>query len=154
MERGRPRKPTAQKKLEGTYRKDRENNPMPVQITNEIPEPPAHLSDMAKTYFLNICRTLLDMNNLSLSDYVIITQLAQSLEINELAYASCKNGGYEQTTNNGYGAVTASFTVFDRTSKTIRELSNQLGLNPSARERIKMKPKEDEEDELTKIMSE
>lgn len=153
MNKGRPRKPQAQKKIEGTYREDRDNNPIPVDYVTTIPEPPKHLSDMAKVYFMNVCNVLLDMNLLSMSDIVIITQLAQNLEINEMAYDSCKNGGYKQTTNNGYGAVTAAFTAFDRTGKTIRELSNQLGLNPSARERIKMKPKDEEEDELHKILS-
>ena len=152
MKRGRPAKPKAQKLIEGTYREDRDYGGLPAPVLESIPEPPQHLGQGAKRYFLNICQVLLEMNNLSLSDLVVITQLAQNLEINEMAYESCKDGGYEQVTQNGYGAVTAAFTVYNQTSKTIRELSNLLGLNPSARERIKVKPKENEDNELTKIL--
>ena len=152
MERGRKRKPRAQKIQEGTYRPDRDYNPLPAPTTKDVPDAPKFLTKRAKEYFKSICGVLADMNILALADIAIITQLAQNLDINEQSYTAMKSGGYSQTTPNGYGAQTADFTVFDKTSKNIRDLCNYLGLSPAARERIKIKPDEKDSDELSMIL--
>jgi P27 family predicted phage terminase small subunit len=45
MARGRPRKPTHQKILEGTYRPDREpSNPLPLECLESVPNAPSYLT--------------------------------------------------------------------------------------------------------------
>jgi P27 family predicted phage terminase small subunit len=45
MSRGRPKKPTHQKILEGTYRKDREpTNPLPLESLESLPKAPGYLT--------------------------------------------------------------------------------------------------------------
>ena len=154
MTAGRPRKPQHQKKLEGTSRPDRDFNPLPAPITNEIPDPPNFLNKKATEYYFSICRTLIDMKILSNSDFIIIFQLAQTLEINESAYVEMRSAedAFKQITSTGFETYSASFQVWEKTSKTIRDLTGLLGLSPAARERIKMKPDEKTENDLIKIL--
>jgi P27 family predicted phage terminase small subunit len=135
-------------------RADRDYNPLPAPITNLIPEPPQHLTELARSYYLSVCRTLIDMKILSNADYIVIVQLAQTLEVNERSYTemSLIGDGYKQTSSTGFETYSAAFQVWEKTSKTIRDLTGLLGLSPAARERIKMKPEEKIENDLVKIL--
>lgn len=150
---GRPRKPKAQKILEGTYRADRDSNAIPAPIADSVPDAPMILSAEGKRYFRLISRFLSEMNLLSNIDILVIQQLAQAMEINDRAYAEINESGYKQISNSGFETITAAYSVWEKTSKTIRELSNLLGLNPSARERIRIKAKEDDANTIDIILS-
>jgi P27 family predicted phage terminase small subunit len=152
MERGRPRKPKNQKLLEGTYRPDRDQVGIVAKVTDTIPAPPDLLSEKAAVYFRSVCEVLKDLNILSTADIVIITQLAQNLEMNWLSYREIVDRGFTQSTATGYEAISPAYTVFEKTNKTIRDLTGLLGLSPAARERIKIKPEEKADDDLTKIL--
>ena len=155
MPAGRPRKPKAEKKLQGTYRKNQDYDALPAPITNDIPTPPNFLTKNATEYYFSICHTLRDLKILSPADMVVVIQLAQTLDLNERSYLeTTKTEGYKQTSATGFETYSAAFSVWEKTSKTIRDLSNMLGLSPAARERIKIKNEDKQENELMKILGE
>ena len=151
MNAGRKPKPNAIKKLEGTYRKDRDNHGLQISTISEIPEAPEYLNEIAKKYFTNVCLTLKELGVLTNADIYLVVLLAQNLTINEQAWEKIKSEDSAQETQNGYTTISGWFSVFDKTNKKIMELSNLFGLSPSARERIRMQPKK-EEDEIDKLL--
>lgn len=146
------KKPQNVKLLEGTYRKDRDLSGLEFKSVSEIPTVPEYLSDSAKQYFKNICNTLIEYNLLTTADVFIIVQLAEALEIQETAYENIKNGNSVQLSPNGYQTVAGWYSVWEKTSKKIAELSNLFGLNPSAREKFNIKKKEEEINELQNLI--
>lgn len=151
MNAGRPKKPKAQKIIDGTYRKDRDVDIIKAKTVNTLLEAPEYLTETAKTYFNNICTALIDMNNLSNADIAVIVHLAETIELHAESYRLVSAGQWEQQTQSGYSQITAAFTVWEKTGKRLIELSSLLGLSPAARERIKIKPKEEENDILKEL---
>lgn len=144
------------KKLSGTYRKDRDMDGITLPKLSDLPEPPEILTELGKSFFTNICTVLKEFNLLTGADLFIVTQLAQALEMNNIAYQEITNNDYKGLTytngNTGYSQQTAFYTIWDKTNFRIMGLSSLLGLNPSSREKIKAKPK-DEDDALTLLMN-
>jgi P27 family predicted phage terminase small subunit len=147
-----PNKPKEIKKLEGTYRKDRDTDGIKFPKLSELPKPPKELTKIAVGYFVNICLTLLEYGMLTGADVFLIKQLAQSFEINDEAYKNIKNGDAVQTTKNGFTTISAWYSIYDKSSKQIRELCNQFGFSPSARERIKNIKIEEIENAFDKLL--
>ena len=52
---GRPRKPTALLKLQGTLRKHRHGDRQDLELGGELPEPPEFLSDIAREEWHRVC---------------------------------------------------------------------------------------------------
>ena len=148
-----PKKPIEIKKLEGTYRKDRDKGRLEVVKLDSIPETPEYLSEVAKDYFVNVCNTLLEYDLLSAADVLLVVQLSQALELQQTAYENIKDGQAVQLSPNKYQTVAGWFSVWEKTSKKIAELSNLFGLNPSAREKFNIQKKEEEIDELQLLLN-
>jgi P27 family predicted phage terminase small subunit len=148
---GRNPKPKDQKMLEGTYRKDRDNDGLVAPKLSEVPEAPEHLSDLGKHYFNNVCLTLEELGILTGADIYLVVLLASNLAINQEAIIEIQGKKSVRVAKNGFESTGGWFSVFDKTSKKIMELSNLFGLSPSARERIRMQPKK-EPDDLDKIL--
>jgi P27 family predicted phage terminase small subunit len=150
---GRPKKPRKLKQLQGTLNQTRDKQDsggLALPELSVLPTPPDYLSDLAKEYFMNVCKTLMEYGLLTGADLFLVVQLAQNLSINQEAYQNIKDGQAVQLSPNKYQTVTGWYSVFDKTSKKIMELSNQFGLNPSARAKfnIQQPEKPDELDEL------
>ena len=151
MNKGRPNKPTEIKKLEGTYRADRDKGGLVLPKLSEIPEAPVYLSELGKFYFKNICETLKEFDILTGADIYLVVLLSGNLAINQEALEQIQNKKAVRVAKNGFESIGGWFSVYDKTSKKIMELSNLFGLSPSARERIKMQPQK-EEDEIDKLI--
>jgi hypothetical protein len=60
---GRPRKPVDLKKIEGTFRADRSlEQPMIVELSVGVPQPPAHLNELGFEYWDITCKELKNNN--------------------------------------------------------------------------------------------
>lgn len=69
---GRPRKPTELKKIEGTYRKDRDIGQVDAEVLAEVPPPPNSLSATAKREWGIICTWLFAKNLLAHTDLSLL----------------------------------------------------------------------------------
>ena len=153
MKTGRPRKPKEVLIAQGTYRKHRDVPTLQGVKLTSIPSPPEFLYGRSIDYFKNICNVLLEYDLLTVGDILLITQLAQALQLNENAWDHMKEKEPVQTSATGFHTISGWYSVYEKTSKQIRELSNLFGLNPSAREKFTIKEPDPEENPLRKLMN-
>lgn len=149
--RGRPRKPKEIKIQQGTLRKDREFQTLEAKKLEIVPDYPVFLSEKAGAYYVNISKVLLELSLLSAADNALICQLSIALELNERAYEEIKLNDPVQTSHTGFHTISGWYSIFDKTSKQVRDLCSSFGLSPASRERFTIKEKESEDD-LTKLL--
>jgi P27 family predicted phage terminase small subunit len=147
----RPRISNEIKKMQGTYRKDQDHHSMEVDKLNDIPKYPDFLSDKAGEYYQNICAVLIEYDMLTAADNILINQLAIALELNEQAYNEIKAVEPVQTSKTGFHTISGWYSIFDKTSKQIRDLCSSFGFSPAARERLTIKEKK-ELDDLDRLL--
>ena len=150
---GRPRKPMETKILEGTFRKDRMHVRIEGEKLTEVPEAPKYLNDEQKIHYENVIKGCIELGTMTVHDVYICIEMA--LVIYELIWATIdiNENGRTQLSNNGYEQIRPVCGIRDRALDKFIKLSNLMGMNASAREKLTMDKKEPE-NELTKLLNE
>lgn len=160
--RGRPRKPDEQKKREGTYRPDRDDQ---FEADSAIPDPPPMLTDTSGGDLLNEWRRR-GMNHWNrLTEFLSEASLISRLDGDALALLCFAFVEYEEadkevamyglTVMSDKGGVYQHPAVGVRTNawKKILRLCREFGMTPSARASLKVTD-DKQEDVLAKALQE
>jgi P27 family predicted phage terminase small subunit len=142
---GRPPKPTARKKLEGTYRKDRapKNEARPE---SGVPEPPAWLTEGARAEW---ARIVPEMERIGLATGVDFWALVAYCEAfdryQQLGEKIARmDGDRYQVSESGWRQaqpeVAEQKELVDRMSK----LASKLGISPADRTKVEARPRQDD----------
>lgn len=143
---GPPRKPTAQKKLEGTHRKDREApNALDFDPTKDLPAPPDDLRPDAARQCWEVCAKELhakgmlatvDLALLRAYCYqtALMMEAEQELETNGKTTTITNKGGGSYLTKSPWIAI-----LSDATEK-VHKIGQQFGFSPASRPRIGAPP--------------
>lgn len=156
MRGGSLRKSTAQKKAEGTSRKDRdaarlENHVTPY--TGDL-QPPSYFDDRHRAKFFECVSLLKDFEILQKQDYDSIVSYAQLSVMSEKAWEDCQKVGGMEEKSGKMSRPSQAYSRFMECQKMLKSLRDQFAFNPAARMSIKVqreKPKA--ESAILKAMS-
>ena len=133
--RGRPRKPTALKELQGTMHEER-RTPNELQLPPGCPAPPGHLAALGKRLWRDVAPVLADAGVLS-------TKQAGALEGMCGAYAAAveadkkvKRLGRVIKTPNGTLQINPWESVSKQRWREFRSFAVEFGLTPAAQSRV------------------
>ena len=152
--RGRKKKPTNLKLLDGTYRKDRENEDEPIPETT-IPSPPPGLSKRAKEEWE---RASVELEVLGLISEVSMAGLAvyceayaTFIEVTEILNKIEEDGTaldkYLTITSNANVIQNPLIGIKNHASKIMREFMVEFGMTPSSAGRVLVSKKKKKKDE-------
>lgn len=151
MTRGRKPKPTAQKKLAGNPGKRAlpENEPVPPI---GLPEPPAHLDDVAKAEYFRVGRMLEAMKLVTPLDGAMLAIYAQNYSRWVDAENNVRELGFMVKSPNGFPVQNPYLAVANRAMREMRGVLVEFGMSPSSRTRVRVleDPQEDPEDARAK----
>ncbi len=150
---GRKGKPTAVKKLEGTYREDRDNlNTPEFEPFTTAPSCPTYITGKARTAWQKHSKLLTDAGVLTPSDL-------HAMEAYCVTYSQWRDAVKELAKTNGmvqwvgkpgeeYQKPSAYITIAKDAQAAMRQWMNELGITPSSRSKVSgsKKPKEDDND--------
>lgn len=133
--RGRPRKPTAQKELEGTDRKDRApaNEPKPDV---EDPGAPSWLSQVAKEEWDRVAPYLLRLGLLTHIDRAALAAYCQNFARWHDAEKLIAENGLVMKTPNEYEQQRPEIGIANTAMKQMKAFMVEFGMTPSARSGI------------------
>ena len=146
------KKPAAVKKMEGTYRPDRENQDAP-EGTNSIPQPPKWLSKDARAAHKDMAQTLHNLGVLKHEDRFFLNTLCAEYAayidlvkfLNDWGQTYMQEGSMGTQTPKERPEAKLANTKSAFITKSLRE----LGLTPMAREKVSSsKEKEKPQDPL------
>ena len=134
---GRNPKPIELKKLEGTFRKDRNNNNLPsYPIIIEPPPPPERLPEEAGGLWGDVCEKLIANNLLQSVDLELVAAYCIELHL----YWECKkalnDGSLYYTTKAGVKRVKPEIQIANNAFKNIIKITEKFGLSPVDRQKI------------------
>jgi len=134
---GRKKLPTKLKELKGTARAHREN-PNEPEPEVCVPDPPGHLSSVARAEWDRITRELVNIGIISLLDRATLAMICQTWgRILELEIEIREKG-----------IVSPEMKALDREYEKFRKLAPEFGLTPASRSKVHaMIPKKDKSDE-------
>lgn len=137
---GRPRKPTEQKKLEGTYRKDRDvsadtriaETSVIVPEGTRIPVPKTITTKFCRKYFKEVVKNLEVMHVLSRADLPQIENLCITLEkLREVQEIFAQTSPFDEE----FDLIEKRFT---RLSQKFDLLASKYYISPAARTQLKL----------------
>jgi hypothetical protein len=146
--RGRPRKTNEEKKMIGTYRKDRDVKiEVKGNLTDKIPDVEFD-DEYSQQFFNDVCGIFIE-NGWMLDDF-----------INDIIRASDWFGIYMEArgkpltmkTHSGYEAVTPAYIMLKDSHKNLVDFENRYGLNLLSSQRFQKKDKK-EEDPIDKLLN-
>lgn len=148
---GRPRKPTAVKKLQGTLQKCRtnQNEPKPAGELKRV-EPPEFLTDTAK----EIWRYALEMapeGLLTSLDFGIFTEWVVGYDAFVHLSAAMKETGTIQKDADGNVRVNDILHHITKTASILNKLQNDMGFTPASRSKISVNVKQAEPENNNKF---
>ncbi|MCF0074470.1 phage terminase small subunit P27 family [Dyadobacter sp. CY261] len=150
MPAGRPNKPTALKKLEGTFRKDRAviNEIMPANL-EYIPSPPKFLDKDAKKEWKSVCQELIDLQMLHRVDLALLAAYCSEISNYINAVRKLRETGEVLTITRDDGSAYSMPSPWNAIKNTYlknaREIASQFGFTPSARTKINGSKKGEED---------
>jgi len=143
MPAGRPPKPTAQKKLQGTNKKCRENKKEPkYDPLKKSTPPPSYLNKYSKDLWKNLLEEW-DKNPIAeVTDYYALEMLCFSYGFwKDAAEKICKNPDLLEHQKNGGPSVLSQ--QMNKCFSQCEKLMSRFGLTPSDRARLGLIKKED-----------
>ncbi|KQS33961.1 phage terminase small subunit P27 family [Dyadobacter sp. Leaf189] len=141
MSAGRPTKPTALKKLEGTYRKDRAIGAemMPSNIDHP-PSAPSFLSKEAKKEWKSVCIELIQLQMLHRVDLGLLAAYCSEMANYIEAVKALKADGQVKTITrddgSSYSMPSPWVSIKNSYLKNAQAIAGQFGFTPSARTKI------------------
>jgi P27 family predicted phage terminase small subunit len=137
MTRGRKPIPNEIKQLKGTIEKSRLiENPMIVQINNEIPEAPEDLNNEAKKIWQITCDELKRNGILATVDFGLIEAYCAELAMYKEAVRQIRKTSPLVKSPSGYPMVSPWQTIRKQSLKAATDLAQLFGVTPSARTRV------------------
>jgi P27 family predicted phage terminase small subunit len=134
---GRPRKPTDLKKIEGTFRADRSlEQPMIVELSVGVPQPPAHLNELGFEYWDITCKELKNNNLLAGADLGLVAGYCNELGLYKKACEINNKEGEVVVNRFGERVVSPWYDVRSKALKQATQMGQLFGITPSARARI------------------
>ncbi len=135
---GRPRKTDQQKKLEGTFRKDRSaGNTISYTAITKVPDAPDEFDDVAKGVWKTICAELIKTGIMEAIDIYNI----QVICINMSIYHKCLNKmGDQFVVDTGTGSTKTNplFTTANQALTMANQLAAKYGFSPTDRMKLKL----------------
>lgn len=146
---GPPPKPTRQKKLEGTHRKDREApNVLDFDPTTDLPAPPEDLrSDAARQCWQVCAKELHGKGMLAVVDLALLRAYCYQVSLMLEAEAELEMNGKTETryTANGSHKVRSPWVaILSDSTEKVHKIGQQFGFSPASRTRISV-PKTDKQ---------
>ena len=137
MAMGRPPKPTATKKLQGTARPDRAqtNEPKPA-AGKTAPPVPSFLGDEAKKEWRRVAKELHGLGLLTSIDRTALAAYCETYVTWIDALAQCRELGMIVKTSNGNLIQNPYLSVASQAEKRMRGWLSEFGMTPSSRTRI------------------
>jgi P27 family predicted phage terminase small subunit len=134
---GRPRKPVDLKKIEGTFRADRNlEQPMLVELSVGVPQPPAHLNPLGFEYWDITCKELLNNNLLAGADLGLVAGYCNELGLYKSACEMTEKEGVVIVNRFGDQVVNPWYNVRSAALKQATQMGQLFGITPSARAKI------------------
>jgi len=134
---GRPRIPTEIKILKGTLSPSRElAAPMLVELSEGVPQPPAHLNALGFEYWEVTCRELKNNNLLTGVDLGLVAGYCNELGLYKKACGMTEAEGEVIVNRFGDKAVSPWYDVRSRALKQATQMGQLFGVTPSARGKI------------------
>ncbi len=147
MVKGRPSTSDAEKKLKGTYRKDRSNaGSLSFTAITKIPKPPDSFDEVATAVWNTICGEMIKLQILQNIDIYNLQIICNEMSI----YWKCmEKMGSNFTVSTGTDSIKVNplYTTASQALNNANRLAAQYGFTPAARMKLKMtvvdnKPKE------------
>ena len=134
---GRPRKPTAVKKLQGTLQKCRTNalEPQPQFDLKDFKEPPEYLTDSAKEIW-SFALQQAPEGMLSSLDYSIFAEWVILFDQFVILSEGLKSQGTFVRDADGNQAVNGIINSITKTATILRGIENELGFTPASRSKV------------------
>ncbi len=142
---GRPAKPSATKKAEGTYRKDRDRE---LTVSVQVPAPPDELSAEEQKLFRELAVGLAAQGTIAAVDGLALAMLCNAIVEFRAADADIKAKGMTAETDTGYEYLRPTVGVRSKASGKILAACRLFGMSPAARASILKKANEPEEDAI------
>lgn len=147
---GRPKKPTALKKLDGTIRKDRmpENEMQPNKL-DLVPAPPSHFDEVAKQVWDQKAKELYELGILTTIDLDMLGRYCAAVSIATAAEKKIKSQGMvlECTNHRGnlYYQKNPHITIWKEATVEANKIASQFGFTPSSRAKISFPDKKQDD---------
>lgn len=153
MRTGRPAKPTALKKKQGTLRKHRTNKREPKLKAGE-PKMPADFDELAKAEWKRVIAEAFHLEVLTKADRGMVESAARAYSTWMKAEKACADLGmtYETEGTEGQRMIKANPAAAqaEAAARRYQAALVQLGLSPSARQKVSTVDPADEEDAAAK----
>lgn len=138
---GRPRKPTAIKKLAGTLKSERTNHSEPAGRAIAIPPPPRHLSDLERAAWRRLARVVDPMRIATEADLEAFELLVSEVALVDAARASLRacDGEIlvaEETAHGTSLKPRPEIGIIERHNKLVMYHFSRWGLTPADRSRV------------------
>jgi P27 family predicted phage terminase small subunit len=134
---GRPRIPTEIKFLKGTLSPSRElAAPMIVELSEGVPQPPAHLNALGFEYWEVTCKELKNNNLLTGVDLGLVAGYCNELGLYKKACEVTKIEGEVIVNRFGDKVISPWYDVRSRALKQATQMGQLFGVTPSARGKI------------------
>ena len=142
-------KSTAEKKLSGTSRADRDSDRMEnhVDTLKNVPRPPEYFDADHRAKWNDICEKIIDIGALTSVDIDAVESYVKNCIISQTAWKDiCENGQLLCIeTRDGQKPITnPSLSQFNEAESNMKRLMNEFGMTPRARMGIKVTPKQAE----------
>ena len=142
-----PQKPKHIKQAQGTLRKCREvDHPATTEPLSEVPAVPAEVPDESHGYFTHCCEILLSLGVLTAAYVPDITRAAMTYAHFIRAQRALELVSPVQETKTGYTAISAWWTVYKDSMKSLNEFEGKYGLSLVSSQRISVPDRTDNED--------
>lgn len=146
MTRGRPRKPTEQKRREGTFRADRDGGAVELEVCR--PERPPWMSDDAGRHWDRLCDQLEAAGMLSAVDGDGLCLLCEAIAEYQAASDEVAADGLTAMSEKGGTYISAAACLRSAAWKKIETMLRRFGMTPSARASMRMRSDGEAPDEF------
>jgi phage terminase small subunit len=144
------KKSTKQKRIEGTFRADRDqSNPLEFLALTNLPNRDQG-SEFANHYFQNVGNLLISKKLLTGADLTALERASGWFHIYETSRVQILQDKFIQVAASGYSNISGYLTSYEKAHKYLSEFEGQFGLNPLSRQKIGMP--QDTEDELDLLL--
>jgi P27 family predicted phage terminase small subunit len=164
---GRPRKPTKQKIIQGTFRKDRapKHEPEPEPVT-EAPRPPSDLPSAGKKLWKKLAPELVAKGILTVVDlsaleilcfnYGIYKELNKAIrgKIEDPVTGKIRKRTYAEYMRGENSQTIPEYTAMRNAFSTFKSYMTEFGLSPSSRAKLDVPEPKEEKDLMERLWNE
>jgi P27 family predicted phage terminase small subunit len=138
------KKPTALKKIEGTYRKDRAVHHEPTPQPADSLSPPVKLDAVGQKFWDYHAPRLAKLNLLTESDTYSLAQASEWWSVHQRALADLRSGLTHTSDANGECSK-PQVAIAKQAFTCMREIMKGFGLDPQSRAKISVPPPEEKD---------